>query len=141
MLNGLAGAPLLTKTAFCRHPIVVANREHDLALLLVELLTDEELPVQVFVNRVHGYADDLVTLVKQLQSRICIYGLTYPYADSWVELQAVQQRLPDCRFLATGASVRAMLELPGAPSIECIDGGFDLEAIVSAVRRVLITAA
>jgi DNA-binding NtrC family response regulator len=120
--------------------VTIINTAIETIDLLREVLEDEGFVVAAdYVARLKSGESDINALFSQHQPDAVIYDVAIPYEENWNFLQQViipASNLPTSAFVITTTNKAVLERLVGATSaIEMIGKPFDLEEIVTAVKR------
>jgi DNA-binding NarL/FixJ family response regulator len=116
--------------------VAVLNANVDHVLILEALAHEEGYRTCATVLGAHHTAAEALYFLQSYEPDICVYDVTFPYAERWTVLQQVRHRYPTCRWVVTTTDVRAVRAL-GEPTdaVELVAKPFDLDEVAAALRR------
>jgi DNA-binding NtrC family response regulator len=122
--------------------VAVINTTVEIIDMLRDVLEDDDFAVAAAnVVAFKQGKQDLTTFFMQHQPKAVIYDVAIPYEENWQFLQEVvvpASGLSERRFVITTTNKRVLEQLVGSTTaIELIGKPFDLETIVTTVRRVI----
>jgi DNA-binding response OmpR family regulator len=121
--------------------IAVINSSEEVVTMLRELFEEEGFrTVAGHIPEIRRGEEDLIAFFEQHDPAVVVWDIALPYEENWTFFRLVQNtRAAQGRsFILTTTNRRALEDVAGdTGAIEVVGKPFDLEEILSAVRRAL----
>ncbi len=134
-----AGVIVMSQLSSRPPPLIACcNASEDIVELLADVLQLAGFRTVTDVSPASLGPDPTIAFLRQVQPQACVYSVPLPHEESWRIFLQVRAALPDCGWVVTTTNKRALEALVGpTPSIEVWGKPFNIDDIVSSVRRVL----